>query len=190
MVAAAANAGVDAVKFQTFRTELFANPKDAARYERLRQFELTPAEFSRLQDLAHSLGLLFLSTPLDLESAKFLSDVVDAFKIASGDNNFFPLLGEVASTGKPMIMSTGMASLSEIDDAVSDDFDRIYEQFQDLVEAGQRPSGNRLDSESDRKHDAMQNMISRPRSLQEHLKEQFVFFDCPDIIHKFAIWRY
>ena len=77
----------------------------------------------------------------------------------------------------------------ETDDAASDDFDRIYEQFQDLVEAGQRPSGNRLDSESDRKHDAMQNMISRPRSLQEHLKEQFVFFDCPDIIHKFAIYR-
>ena len=76
----------------------------------------------------------------------------------------------------------------ETDDAASDDFDRIYEQFQDLVEAGQRPSGNRLDSESDLKHDAMQNMISRPRSLQEHLKEQFVFFDCPDIIHKFAIY--
>lgn len=114
MVAAAANAGVDAVKFQTFRTELFANPKDAARYERLRQFELTPAEFSSLRDLAHSLGLLFLSTPLDLESAKFLNNIVDAFKIASGDNNFFPLLGEVASTGKPVIISTGASDIEQV----------------------------------------------------------------------------
>ena len=82
MVAAAADAGVDAVKFQTFRTELFANPKDAARYERLKQFELAPEDFLSLQKLSHSLGLLFLSTPLDLESAIFLSNVVDAFKIA------------------------------------------------------------------------------------------------------------
>ena len=61
----------------------------------------------------------------------------------------------------------------ETDDAVSEDFDRIYEQFQDLVEAGQRPSGNRLDSESDRKHDAMQNMISRPRSFFSTVQTSF-----------------
>ena len=113
MVREAARAGVDAVKFQTFRTELFANPKDTARYERLRRFELSCHDFSELQKLSHSLGLLFFSTPLDLESAQFLNGIVDAFKIASGDNNFYPLLSEVAFTGKPIIISSGASDLQQ-----------------------------------------------------------------------------
>ena len=114
MVCEVAAAGADAVKFQTFRTALFANPSDQSRYQRMQQFELSQTEFSELRDLAHSLGLLFLSTPLDLESARFLYGMVDAFKIASGDNNFYPLLTEVASTGKPVIISSGASDLEQI----------------------------------------------------------------------------
>ena len=69
MVREVAAAGADAVKFQTFRTELFANPNDQSRYRRMQRFELSHKEFSELRDLAHSLDLLFISTPLDLESA-------------------------------------------------------------------------------------------------------------------------
>ena len=114
MVRVAADCGVDAVKFQTFRTALFANPNDSVRYERLQEFELSDREFSDLQELSHSLGLLFLSTPLDLESADFLSGIVDAYKIASGDNNFYPLLSRVALTGKPIIISSGASDIEQV----------------------------------------------------------------------------
>ena len=126
MVRTAAAAGVGAVKFQTFRTELFANPNDQARYQRMQQFELSQVEFTELRDLAHSLGLLFLSTPLDLESARFLNRIVDAFKIASGDNNFYPLLAKVASTGKPVIISSGASDLEQV--RISKDF--VEQQWQ------------------------------------------------------------
>jgi sialic acid synthase SpsE len=119
MVCRAAEAGADAVKFQTFRTERFVAPSDAARFARLKQFELTQEEFGRLADRASSEGVLFISTPLDLESAVFLNDLVAAFKIASGDNTFMPLLGAVAGTGKPILLSCGIATIAELRDAWS-----------------------------------------------------------------------
>jgi sialic acid synthase SpsE len=111
MVAAAAECGVDAVKFQTFRTELFQSPDDPARLARLRSFELTPAQFQDLHEHTRARGLRFLSTPLDLESADFLEPLVDAYKIASGDNDFVALLDRVARSGKPVVVSTGMSDL-------------------------------------------------------------------------------
>lgn len=114
LVREAAAAGAHAVKFQTYRTELFVRRSDEARWQRMKQFELSFREFAELQRLAHSLGLLFISTPLDLDSAQFLSDYVDAYKIASGDNNFFPLLRFVAGTGKPLIVSTGLSDLTQV----------------------------------------------------------------------------
>jgi N,N'-diacetyllegionaminate synthase len=111
LVDEAARAGADAVKFQTFKTALFTSPRDKARFERLSSFELSQAAFGQLQEQARALGLLFISTPLDLESARFLEPLVDAFKIASGDNDFFPLIAQVCATGKPLIVSTGLADL-------------------------------------------------------------------------------
>lgn len=119
LVKEAATAGVDAVKFQTYKTELFISRTDPARYERLHSFQLSFDEFRELSDIAHSLGLLFISTPLDLESALFLNDIVDAFKIASGDITFYPLLSMVAQTGKPIILSTGASEPEQVDKAVS-----------------------------------------------------------------------
>lgn len=114
MVRRAAECGVHAVKFQTFQTRLFVNPRDKARYDRLKSFELSYAQFEDLRSLAKSLGLLFLSTPLDLESARFLNGLVDAFKIASGDNNFFPLIEFVCGTDKPLIVSTGASDMDQV----------------------------------------------------------------------------
>ena len=119
LVKQAAAAGVGAVKFQTFRTDHYVSASDAARYKRLKSFELSEAQFGELARVARSLGLLFISTPLDLGSAAFLDGIVDAFKIASGDNNFFPLLAQVAKTGKPVIVSTGLADLDLVARAVS-----------------------------------------------------------------------
>lgn len=115
MVEAAADAGVDAVKFQTFKTHLFTSNADPARVERLKRFELTHAQFTELRELARSRGLIWFSTPLDLESARFLEPLVDVFKIASGDNDFLALIRQVAASGKPLIISTGLADLAHLE---------------------------------------------------------------------------
>ncbi len=114
MVREVAASGAHAVKFQTFRTELFVHPQNEERFQRMKQFELTQDEFRRLHDLARSLDLSFISTPLDLESAEFLAPLVDVFKIASGDNNFYPLLASVASSKKPVIISSGASDLEQV----------------------------------------------------------------------------
>ena len=119
LIAAAAEAGVPGVKMQTFRTERFVSSADPARVEQLRRFELTFDQFGELAELAHSLGLLFLSTPLDLESAAFLEGVVDGFKIASGDNDFYPLIERVAATELPLIVSTGVSDLGQVERTVA-----------------------------------------------------------------------
>jgi sialic acid synthase SpsE len=114
LVKAAAECGVHAVKFQTFRTRLFVGRSDTARYQRMSRFELPIEAFGELAALAHSLGILFISTPLDLESAAALETVVDAYKIASGDNNFYPLIARVCATGLPLLVSTGLSDLAEV----------------------------------------------------------------------------
>jgi|HubBroStandDraft_6_1064221.scaffolds.fasta_scaffold53800_2 N,N'-diacetyllegionaminate synthase len=115
MVRQAARCGVGAVKFQTVRAAQLVRRAETARFERLTRFELSDSQFAALSELAHELGLLFLSTPLSLQTAAFLEPMLDAFKIASGDNDFFPLLEKVARTAKPVIVSTGVSDVSQID---------------------------------------------------------------------------
>ena len=114
MVDRAAEAGVDAVKFQTFKTETFVAPSQVERFERMKGFELTQDQFAKLGERARSAGIKFISTPLDMPSAIFLNGVVDALKVASGDNTFYPLIDFVAGTDKPVIISTGFADEPEI----------------------------------------------------------------------------
>lgn len=114
LIGLAAAAGADAVKFQTFRTESFVSRSDADRFRRLKSFELAPQQFERLAGAARRAGVLFLSTPLDLDSARFLEPLVAAYKVASGDNTFMPLLETIAETGKPIIISTGLATFEEV----------------------------------------------------------------------------
>jgi sialic acid synthase SpsE len=114
LIERAAGIGVDAVKFQTFRTECFVRPGDRARYDRLKGFELSAGDFAQLSDVAHARGLLFFSTPLDLPSAAVLEPLVDAFKVASGDVTFTPLLRRIAASGKPVVLSSGASSIQEI----------------------------------------------------------------------------
>ncbi len=114
LIRLASNAGADAVKFQTFVPEKLISISQAERLEQLRRFAFSYKEFEKLYEIALEENILFLSTPFDIESARFLSKIVPAFKIASGDNLFFPLLKEVAQTGKSIIMSTGLSSWDEI----------------------------------------------------------------------------
>lgn len=129
MITEAAKAGVDAVKFQTFRTENFFTKNIPAfprarllgyktQFDRFKDLEFSNEQFVELFEYAQKNNLIFLSTPFDNDSVDFLNSLVPAFKIASADLINIQLLRYVASKGKPVILSTGQADLKEIDDAV------------------------------------------------------------------------
>lgn len=133
LVDAAAEAGVDAIKFQTFKAErlLTAHASKAeyqlavtspteSQLDMLRRLELSPEAHTRLRDYTSRKGLVFLSSPFDEESADFLHGLgVPLFKIASGELTNLPFLEHVARKGKPMIVSTGMAFLREVEEALN-----------------------------------------------------------------------
>ncbi|HUK93262.1 MAG TPA: N-acetylneuraminate synthase [Methanomicrobiales archaeon] len=132
LIDAASAAGADAVKFQTFSTgELVIEASEKARYQKettgdcesqyemLTKLELPPSAFRELKDHADRRGIPFLSTPFDQGSVDLLEEIgVPAYKIASGELTNHPLLVHVAATRRPVILSTGMADLSEIDEAL------------------------------------------------------------------------
>jgi N-acetylneuraminate synthase/N,N'-diacetyllegionaminate synthase len=133
LVDAAKEAGADAVKFQTWRTEKLVLPEaplatyqerrigpGKSQFQMLKELELRPEDFKRLKAQADRKGILFFSTPDEEESADFLDMLgVPIFKIGSGEATNLPYLRHVARKGKPVILSTGMCSLEEVKAAVS-----------------------------------------------------------------------
>lgn len=115
MINCAAETGVDAVKFQTFVAEEYVSSTDKERLKRLKSFQLSKKQYADLAIQATSLGLIFFSTPFDIESAYFLNSIQPLFKISSGDNNFMPLIETIAKFDKPTIISTGLADLNFLD---------------------------------------------------------------------------
>jgi len=114
LIAAAAESGADAVKFQTFDTDEFILPSSPY-YSIFKNSELPRDDFSRLKEYADSIGILFLSTPFDMESADYLDQIgVSMFKIASCDLTNIPLVRHIARKNKPILLSTGMASMHEV----------------------------------------------------------------------------
>lgn len=108
---AAAAAGAHAVKFQAIDPPRLVRPSETARLEQLGRFQLTPEQFRLLHDEAHGLGIGFLCTPFDIDAVGWLAPLVDAFKIASADNDFTALIAAAADTGRPVIVSAGMTGL-------------------------------------------------------------------------------
>ena len=129
LVDAAAAAGADAVKFQSFRAAtLLVRRRPAAKggwepapaYPRLERLELPLEWHAPLRERATKRGVLFLSTPFDEERASFLAALgVPAFKVASGDLTHHPLLRRVGGFGRPVLLSTGLATPEEVDAAVA-----------------------------------------------------------------------
>lgn len=118
MVRGVAECGADAVKFQTFKTELFLS-KGFPGYEERKNFEFKYEWHAPLKKLAEELGLEFFSTPLDTDSVDFLDELgVPCFKVASMDLNNYPFLEYIASKGKPIILSTGFSRMGEVEKAV------------------------------------------------------------------------
>lgn len=134
LIEAAVVAGANAVKFQTFRAgDLAVESAPKAHYqqvaglpgesqvEMLKRLELSEKAWPELMAYAGSKKIIFLSTPFDERSARFLFDLgVPAFKLSSGDVTNLPFLRLVAGFGIPVILSTGMSSLSEVEMAVSE----------------------------------------------------------------------
>src|SRR5262245_23389445 len=120
LVRAAKWAGADAVKIQTFRADRLASTRPAKvghttaqpnLQELFKKLELPFDTFRVLHKEAKRIGIEFLSTPFDEESADFLDDlVVNAFKIASGDITHRPLIEHVSRKAKPVLLSTGMST--------------------------------------------------------------------------------
>ncbi|NWH04980.1 N-acetylneuraminate synthase family protein [Desulfobacter latus] len=118
MIRAAAEAGADAVKFQTFRAKDIALPS-SPHYALIEKGEMSFEDHERLRREAKTQGIDFMSTPFSIDAVDLLAKVgVSAFKIASMDCTNTMLLKKVAAAGKPIYLSTGMASMEEISAAV------------------------------------------------------------------------
>ena len=131
LVDAAKAAGVDCIKFQTFKSENLvshtaqkadyqkAATGDSSQQDMLKQLELSFDQFVRLKKYCDEKGICFLSTPFDFESIEFLDSIDMPFwKIPSGEVTNYPYLVALAKTGKPVVMSTGMCEMREIEDAI------------------------------------------------------------------------
>lgn len=134
LVDVAKEAGADAVKFQTFKAENLVtksakqaeyqveNLKQAtSQYDMLKKLELTFEEFTKLQQYCEDKGIEFLSTPFDYESVDFLFDElhIQTAKIPSGELTNAPFIYAIAKKKKPIILSTGMATIEDIHEALS-----------------------------------------------------------------------
>lgn len=124
-------AGVDAVKFQTFTADKlssksakkadYQNKKtsEKSQYEMLKKLELKTKDFQILKDYCNQKGIKFMSSPFDLDSIDLLNEIgLDIWKIPSGEITNYPYLKKIAELKQEIIMSTGMANLSEIESAL------------------------------------------------------------------------
>ncbi|OGI00308.1 MAG: N-acetylneuraminate synthase [Candidatus Melainabacteria bacterium GWF2_37_15] len=132
LVDVATEAGADAVKFQTFKAEnVVSKIAQKAEYqvqttgnaetqlEMVKKLELSFEQFVELKEYCKDKGIMFLSTPFDLESIDFLNNLgMEIFKIPSGEITNLPYLRKITSLDKKIILSTGMATLDEIKDAL------------------------------------------------------------------------
>lgn len=124
-------AGVDAVKFQTFTADKLASKSaqkadyqnkktsEKSQYEMLKKLELKTKDFQLLKDYCDQKGIKFMSSAFDLDSIDLLNEIgLDIWKIPSGEITNYPYLKKIAELNQKIIMSTGMANLSEIESAL------------------------------------------------------------------------
>lgn len=123
-------AGIDAIKFQSYKAGTIASKNSPAYWDTTKeptktQYELFlkydhfgKAEYRCLCDYCHEVGVGFLSTPFDYDSADYLEDMVDIYKISSSDLSNLPFIHYIAAKKKPIYLSVGASYLSEVEQAV------------------------------------------------------------------------
>ncbi len=133
LVDSAFHAGADAIKFQTYKSELIASKfAERATYQKnnmpggtesqlemIKRYELKIEDFVKIKNYCDNKGILFLTTTADEQSTQQIEHLIPAFKIGSADLTNIPFLKYLASKNKPVILSTGMANLGEIEEAVN-----------------------------------------------------------------------
>lgn len=132
LIDSAADAGVDYVKFQTFKADnlvtysaskaeyqiVNTGVKEETQIEMLRKLELSNDEFVALSNYCKEKNIGFLSTPFDLETIDFLNPLIPFFKIPSGEITNYPYLKKIAKLSKPVVLSTGMCTMEDISNAL------------------------------------------------------------------------
>ncbi len=119
LIDSAKECGANAIKFQTYKTENFVRETNQY-FDVFKNAELNFEQFEELKNYSKSIGLTFFSTPFDIESAEFLNQLeIPCFKIASSDLTNLPLITKIAKMQKPMIISSGLSTMNEINDAVN-----------------------------------------------------------------------
>lgn len=123
-------AGIDAVKFQSYKANTIVSKNSPAYWDTKEeptktQYELFlkydafgEKEYRDLCEYCNSVGIDFLSTPFDYYSADYLADMVDIYKISSSDLSNFPFIKHIAKKGKPIFLSVGASYISEVEEAV------------------------------------------------------------------------
>jgi len=132
LIDVAKDVGADAVKFQTFKAEnVVSKLADKAEYQKkttgsdesqlemIKKLEISFDDFVKLKKYCDKKEIMFLSTPFDHPSIDFLYNLIDIYKIPSGEIINYPYLKHIAAKNKPIIMSTGMANLGEIEEAIN-----------------------------------------------------------------------
>ena len=133
LIDAAAAAGVDAIKFQSFITEELITPdapkadyqiearESGSQLDMLKKLELSKEQQAELKDHCDETGILYLCTPYEKKSADMLEEIgVSAYKVASTDTSNIPFLRYLAQKNMPVIFSTGMSTLGEIEASIAE----------------------------------------------------------------------
>lgn len=134
LIDVAVDAGVDYVKFQTFKAETIVSPSakkaayqsknigddDDSQFQMLKKLELSHEDHLLLMEYCAQKGIKFFSTAFDVEGVDYLDQLgLDLFKIPSGEMTNYPYLRAIAQKNKPIILSTGMGALGEIEEALA-----------------------------------------------------------------------
>ena len=119
MILEAKKAGIDAVKFESYKTENIISRNFPEQFDLFKKYdEFGRDEFFELSEYCNELKIKFLSTPLDYESADYLDEFMDIYPIASSDLTNIPFIQYIAKKNKPMLLLTGAATLNEVKIAV------------------------------------------------------------------------
>ena len=132
----AIGSGADAVKFQLYRADRLVNASvDADRHEHFRGFELDREQHIALAERCVCAGVDYLASVWDLEMLDWVDEHLSAYKVGSGDLTARPIVREFARRGKPIILSTGLSTMTEVREAVADirSVNEFYEDPETLV---------------------------------------------------------
>ena len=119
MISEAKKVGIDAVKFESYKTENLLSEESQTQFDLFKKYDkFVVDEFRQLADFCSELKIKFLSTPLDFESADYLDEFMDIYPISSSDLTNIPFIQYIAKKNKPILLLTGAATLNEIKQAV------------------------------------------------------------------------